>query len=155
VEFIGLDARQCTFVDLGCGKGRALLIAAQLGFRQVVGVEFAGELVRTAEQNLTKLKVTNGVVIHGDAAEYTLPPGNLLIYFNNPFGDEIMRRVLKNLGGRILHGPIGDIYVAYARPTCAALLDAAPFLQRLGTVPGRADITVWKVVQQWSGARVW
>src|ERR1700729_1081185 len=28
-----------SFIDLGCGKGRAVLMASQYGFRQVIGVE--------------------------------------------------------------------------------------------------------------------
>jgi SAM-dependent methyltransferase len=42
---------QGTFVDLGCGKGRVLMIASEFGFRRVVGVEFCAELCRQARAN--------------------------------------------------------------------------------------------------------
>jgi hypothetical protein len=32
----------CTFLDLGCGKGRALLVASELPFRDIMGVELFG-----------------------------------------------------------------------------------------------------------------
>ena len=38
-----LIASNSVFVDLGCGKGRALCIASEFGFREVIGVEFAHE----------------------------------------------------------------------------------------------------------------
>jgi SAM-dependent methyltransferase len=35
-----------TFIDLGCGKGRALLIAARLPYRRVIGVEIDEDWLR-------------------------------------------------------------------------------------------------------------
>jgi hypothetical protein len=43
---------QSVFVDFGCGKGRALMLAAEHGFRRVVGVEFAHDLCAVAARNL-------------------------------------------------------------------------------------------------------
>ena len=48
LAFVGLDPRAYRFIDLGCGKGRMLIVAAELGFKSCVGVEFAGELAATA-----------------------------------------------------------------------------------------------------------
>jgi Histone methylation protein DOT1 len=39
------------FVDIGCGKGRAVCCAARLGVRKVIGVEYSPELCRIAEAN--------------------------------------------------------------------------------------------------------
>ena len=52
IAALGIDFPQYTFIDLGCGKGRALLIAAQFPFRQVRGVEFAPALHAVAEKNI-------------------------------------------------------------------------------------------------------
>src|SRR5260370_23850643 len=41
-----------SFVDLGCGKGRAVMMASQFHFREVVGVELHAGLARIAEANL-------------------------------------------------------------------------------------------------------
>jgi hypothetical protein len=40
-----------TFVDVGSGKGAAVLMASEFGFRRLVGVELAEELVRIAKLN--------------------------------------------------------------------------------------------------------
>ena len=39
------------FIDFGCGKGRAVLLAAELPFQRVVGVDFSQELVAIARNN--------------------------------------------------------------------------------------------------------
>lgn len=44
------------FVDLGCGKGRTLLIASEFGFKAVRGVEFAHELCEIARRNFSVYK---------------------------------------------------------------------------------------------------
>src|SRR5206468_4366794 len=69
ITFLDEDPRAFTFVDLGCGKGRPLLIAARLGFARIIGVEFAPELVAVAAGNLATMRVSNATVVHADAAE--------------------------------------------------------------------------------------
>ena len=44
---------ESVFVDLGCGKGRVLLMAVECGFKRVVGVEFAHELCEIAKRNVS------------------------------------------------------------------------------------------------------
>jgi tRNA1(Val) A37 N6-methylase TrmN6 len=47
------------FVDMGCGKGRVLLLASQFGFRRVVGLEFSALLCRKAEMNIAQFSRRN------------------------------------------------------------------------------------------------
>ena len=107
-----------SFVDIGCGKGRALLVAAELPFRHLYGVEIAVELARTAMANVSlrpdwkeRISVTNQ-----DAAKFSFPDGPLVLYFYNPFFNRILRRVLKNLERELRRLPravfliFGDIY---------------------------------------------
>lgn len=116
VNGLGIDTEGFTFIDLGCGKGRALLVAARLGFRQVIGLEIGAELADIAKANLVKMHVTNALVIYGDAAEYVFPSGDLLIYLNNPFGAPVMSRVVHALEHRVEYGGADEIYVAYNKP---------------------------------------
>ena len=46
--------RTATFIDLGCGKGRAVLLASQYPFAQVIGVEIAPQLHRIAVENAAR-----------------------------------------------------------------------------------------------------
>ena len=48
VRDLGVAPADYTFVDLGCGKGAALLMAADQGFASVVGVELNASYLRAA-----------------------------------------------------------------------------------------------------------
>jgi SAM-dependent methyltransferase len=91
-----------TFVDLGCGKGRAVMLASELQFRAVIGVELNTDLARIAEANVEIWKAAGRAlcpvrIACGDATEFKLPPGPCLVYLANPFGAPVMSRLLERL----------------------------------------------------------
>lgn len=90
-----------TFIDVGCGKGIALLVASRYRFKKIVGVEFSRELCQIANRNLANYRgprsSTNVEVLCIDAAEYAFPDGKFLLYFFNPFDKPVMEKVLNNL----------------------------------------------------------
>ena len=96
------------FVDLGSGKGRALLLALEYPFRERIGVEFALELYEVAQTNLRGKAVK---LVHGDATEYMFPDGPLVVFLYNPFGGEIMAKVAQRLRS---HGSM--LYIVYVNP---------------------------------------
>jgi len=59
IHRVEVDPSSYVFIDLGCGKARTLIVASQLGFAQVIGVEFARELADVAEKNLRALNIGN------------------------------------------------------------------------------------------------
>jgi SAM-dependent methyltransferase len=88
-----------TFIDVGAGMGRAVLLAAQLPFRQVVGVELNPTLARIARKNLAVIRASGQAlaptkIICGDAVEFRLPAGPCLAFLFNPFGAPVMRLLL-------------------------------------------------------------
>jgi 16S rRNA G966 N2-methylase RsmD len=143
-NFIEQSPDRFTFIDLGSGKGRCLIIAARLGFRSVVGVEFARELSEIAQSNLKKVGLKAALALHMDATDYVFPPGPMLVYMYNPFQTQVMSKIIDKLRQRCAQRPGDDIYVVYLRPECRQLLDDAPFLERLGHPVGREDIVIWK-----------
>ena len=147
LDSLGESLQSFSFVDLGCGKGRTLLVASRLGFREVIGVEFARELAQVAARNMAATAVRNAVVLHADAAEFTLPGGDAVVYLYNPFSEEVMTKVLSNL--RRARGD--KLYVLYKGPRCATLLDNSGFLERLD-LPSRAPhIQIWRGVRASEG----
>jgi SAM-dependent methyltransferase len=93
---------QYTFFDVGSGKGRVLFVAAEYPFRKVRGVEFAGELHEQAKANIIryrhrKQRCSDIESIHADAATFDFPNENLVIYLFNPFGPEVLGRMLAKL----------------------------------------------------------
>jgi SAM-dependent methyltransferase len=109
---------QFSFLDVGAGMGRAVLLAAELPFRQVLGVELNPTLTRIAGRNLTVWRASGRArapmrVVCGDAVEFSLPAGPCLAFLFNPFGAPVMRRLLmawsKALAGR--PAPLDILYV--------------------------------------------
>lgn len=97
----GMDLPR-TFFDMGCGKGRVLIMAAEHGFNDITGVEFDLPLARVAEKNITnflnkKRKQANIDVVYCDAAAYSFPDKNAVIFFYNPFAESVMAKTLQNI----------------------------------------------------------
>ena len=91
-----------TFIDLGSGKGKSVFVAAELPFRKAIGVEYSAALHQAAKANVQSFRASAGgsrriEMAHADAAEYSFPPGKLVVYYFNPFGPEVMGCTLKNL----------------------------------------------------------
>src|SRR2546423_7653399 len=53
--------RNSAFVDLGCGLGRACILAAEYGFEKVTGVELAPELCAAANENIENWRKHSGI----------------------------------------------------------------------------------------------
>lgn len=118
-----------TFLDLGCGRGRALALAREHGFARVVGVELDPGLARTARANLAAGGSTAVVVHTGDAATTAVPAGPLLVFLFNPFGPAVLRRVLD----RVAEQASGPVTVGYVNPVHRAVLDDDPRWERTVT----------------------
>lgn len=99
---LDIDHRNYTFIDFGCGKGRVLLLASEFPYRKIVGLEFAPQLARTAQQNVQTyrsktMKCHDISVVCTDVANYTLPSEPDILYFYNPFSPEVMRLVAEEI----------------------------------------------------------
>jgi SAM-dependent methyltransferase len=123
------------FVDLGSGKGRPLLMAAEYPFRRLIGIEFSPELHRIADENVARFKARTGSTqkfeLHlGDATSFDFPPEPIALHLFNPFGESVLRRVLGRLEASLEHAP-RNVVVFYFNPLHRRLLDEAPFLCRV------------------------
>lgn len=125
-----------TFVDLGSGKGRVLLVASRLPFAKIVGVELSAELQQVAAENVRRYRSEDQrcrtiSLLCMNAAEYAFEPEPLVLFLYNPFGESTIRRVLANLAASLRAAP-RDAYVIYMNPRFEGLLRNAPFLRRAG-----------------------
>lgn len=116
---LGIDCARTTFIDYGCGKGRALLEAARFPFARVIGVEFAPELVEIATRNRDIMQARGALaapveLVCMDAGQY-LPPvdGDLLCYFYDPFDDVVMAPVADRLTALTQ-----AVTILYLEPNC-------------------------------------
>ena len=125
-----------TFVDLGCGKGLTMLLAAQHGFGSVRGVELDRRLAAVAERNVRSFVAGRpgyaGVmsVSVGDAADHPLPGGPTVVFLFNPFGGDTLRAAARTMQRSLASSP-RPFFVAYYHPLHRAILDELPFLRPL------------------------
>jgi SAM-dependent methyltransferase len=88
-----------TFIDMGCGKGRALILAHEHGFGKLIGVDFSPVLCQYARKNLEKLGI-QATIVNTDARDFDFPPEACVVFFYNPFGAAILNHVLSKLSRR-------------------------------------------------------
>jgi SAM-dependent methyltransferase len=132
---LDLDFNKYTFVDLGSGKGRALLVASEYPFQAIIGVELSPELQAIAVANIARYRVPgqqcqNLRSIEGDATEFKFPDGSLVVYLWNPFEAPVFTRVLANLEATLARQP-RETYIVYIQPDLEALLEASRSWRKL------------------------
>lgn len=99
---VGLRVSDCHFIDLGCGKGRVLLLASELPFRDITGIELHAGLCAVAERNVQRWARRPGAwppisVVCGDVLDLTLPDGAVVLFLFNSFGASVMRSLVEKL----------------------------------------------------------
>jgi SAM-dependent methyltransferase len=132
--------RTATFIDLGCGKGRAVLLASEYPFAQVLGVEIAPQLHRVAVENVARYTASRNAetrrgiapmrVLLEDAAHYHFPAGPLVVYLYHPFCRPVLEKVVRNLGRSLAEQP-RQAAVIYINHELRDALDRAPYLQQV------------------------
>jgi SAM-dependent methyltransferase len=130
-----------SFIDLGCGKGRAIMMASESAFQQVIGVELHLALARIAESNVTVWTQSGRAaspihVICQDALEFAFPDGYCLLYLFNPFTAPVLTQLIERIASTFAARP-GMLDLIYFNPQDGGLFDAHPCFQQLwsGTVP--------------------
>jgi SAM-dependent methyltransferase len=110
-----------SFIDLGCGKGKLLMLAAGYPFARIVGVEFAPTLVETAQRNLTLFRAAHPdsppiEAVAGDARHWPLPAGPAMVMIFNSFDPATTRQVMSAVDREALRDqPLFVLYVNLRR----------------------------------------
>jgi SAM-dependent methyltransferase len=131
-----IDFRQFTFIDIGSGKGRALLLAAEYPFRRVIGVELLPELNCVAEENIRKFLGVKWAypeiqTLCRDATEFGFPDEPIVLFLFNPLPEVGLRKLLGNIEASIGKIP-RSAYVIYANPVLEEVVASSPVLTRIG-----------------------
>jgi SAM-dependent methyltransferase len=115
------------FVDLGCGKGRGLIVAVLCGFSHVAGVDYSPALCAIAERNLDIMRRRTGrrftsSVFAMDAAEYTFGPHDTVVYLFNPFDAVVLAAVVVRLRHSLSEHP-RTVWIVYHNPAWRMVID--------------------------------
>jgi SAM-dependent methyltransferase len=129
-----VDYSQFTFIDLGSGKGRALLLATEFPFRCIIGVELLPELHAIAHQNVGKYQQgsqrSRVELFCGDARQFCFPPEALVVFLFDPFPEHVLQEVIDNLEQSLSEQPRPAL-VVYLNPISEHVLSNTDWLQRL------------------------
>ena len=111
-------------LDIGCGKGRAICVAAAKGCKQVSGIDFSKELCMDALQNLTIIQQKKpnllAKIINADAYTYAIPADVDCVFLFNPFDEYLMKGVVRNIQRSLVTNP-RKVTVIYANPLSKSL----------------------------------
>jgi SAM-dependent methyltransferase len=131
-----IDFGLFTFLDIGSGKGRALLLAAEYPFRWVMGIELLPELNSIAEQNIRQFsneKRACGDIqaVCGDATEFSLPAEPLVVFLFNPLPEAELKKLVGNLEYSLReHSRLA--YVIFANPILEKVVSSQSRFTRIG-----------------------
>jgi SAM-dependent methyltransferase len=99
IDTAKIDTKKFWFIDVGCGKGRAMLVASRYEFPRLVGIDYSKKLCKIANDNLHKCDIPESrfEIVCTDATEFRFPNHDLFLYFYNPFDATVLHVVLENL----------------------------------------------------------
>lgn len=117
---LGIDCSRFIFIDLGSGRGRTLLMAAEYPFKRIIGVELLPLLHAVAEENISKYKDKSSRCIEvastcQDAREFVFPAEPIVLYLFNPLPQAGLQKVLQHLEDSLRTHP-RPVWVVYHNP---------------------------------------
>ena len=138
LQSVGIDFRTFTFIDLGSGKGRTLMMASHYPFRKIIGVELLPELHRVACENLEKYRSPNqscGVLesVCTDARDFQFPDDPLVLYLFNPLPEAGLSLVMHNLEQSLNRHP-RKVIVLYHNPLLEHLVGSSKLRKIYGSL---------------------
>jgi SAM-dependent methyltransferase len=155
-----------TFIDIGCGKGRPMIVATEFPFEAVLGYDLAAPLVAIANRNAKIVarahpERTPMQAFVADALELRFTQRRLVIFLFNPFGASVISMLLSSLERALAEGSVEALRVVYMFPVCAHVFDGSPMLVRdwSADLPYEPDeigygneydrnVVVWKSVER-------
>jgi SAM-dependent methyltransferase len=126
-----------TFVDVGAGMGRAMILAAEYPFRQVSGVEVSPSLYEVAKENLRAVAQRRRAcrdvsLTRADARIWNYPPGDLVVFLYNPFDADALRTTLAAIVGRRKRG---TTHLLYHTPVERTVIESEPGWSLVAQLP--------------------
>lgn len=150
IRELPIEHRDYTFVDVGSGKGRTLLLAAGWPWRRIVGIEASPVLHAVAERNLRAWARAGRDarpirLVCGDASALELPATPCVLYLFNPFHSRVMARLMLAIKSSLEAAP-RDLWLIYYNPQLGYMLESATWLGRVSHGRGfqQGDYGIWR-----------
>jgi len=145
------DFERHTFLDLGCGKGRALILAMDAGFSKVIGVELSETLCEVCQSNLERYRdgcpgKGAASVVCADVSDYTIPDDVTFLFTFNSFGRPVFEKVFTQVDRTLQRNPraLTFVYVNPEQDGIFAGRGLHKLLEITDTHGGRVDAAVYQ-----------
>ncbi len=127
IDALPRRVEDCTFIDVGSGRGRVLAFAAGYPFKSVVGVEFAREFHNDAKRYLAGLsdqavRCATIELLHDDATKFPIPGGACAFFLFNPFDADVLEDFVAHLKRDYDRAP-RPFYILYSNPKFRQVFD--------------------------------
>ncbi len=130
-----------TFIDIGAGKGRGLLVASEYRFRKVIGIELNPDMTAIARHNVahwigtheadfTAPRLAPIEVLEQDALDFDFPATPTLLFLFHPFEAPVLKQLLRRIETQFAKRP-GTLDLLYVNSECADVLDRNPAFTQL------------------------
>jgi SAM-dependent methyltransferase len=141
LDGLGCDFSGYVFVDLGCGKGKPLMVAATYPFRRLIGVDISPACVAVAGRNIARygperIDPSRVELLVQEAEDFEFPGEPLLIYLYNPFPGAVLERVVANLEASLRERP-RRVAIVYVNPHALAAITRSELFERIPTIADR------------------
>jgi tRNA1(Val) A37 N6-methylase TrmN6 len=129
------------FIDIGAGKGAALMIANKFPFRRFVAIEFSASLVEIGRRNVDSFAKVIGRPVEvewvcQDFMTYDLPAEPAVLFLNNPFPNAVSLRAARHIEESLRARPRRLLMVwRKPSPPIARYLDQSPYFRPLEWSP--------------------
>ena len=130
-----------TFIDIGAGKGRGLLVASEYRFRKVIGIELNPDMTAIAHQNVAHWIQTHEAdftaprlapieVLEQDALDYDFPATPTILFLFHPFEAPVLKQLLRRIETQFAKRP-DTLDLIYVNSECADTIDRNPAFTQL------------------------
>jgi hypothetical protein len=148
MKSLEIEHSQYTFIDYGSGKGRAMFLASDYPFKEIIGIEFSAELHAIAQRNTEQYRSPRQRTrqirsVCTDAVDFTLPPVKSVLFFYSPFKASIFEKILANIRVSLADHP-RSLYLVFIGflPESVRILRSSGFECR--EVPLGTDYVRWE-----------
>ena len=99
LSLFSLNEGFSSFLDIGCGLGRPIIVAGESGYKKLYGVDVSSSLIDICKKNIKTIGLKAELEC-SDVDNYDLPSGKLCIFLFNPFGKEKIQDLIDKVKNR-------------------------------------------------------
>ncbi len=127
-------AESDSIIDVGCGKGSAMLVMCRFPFRRVDGLELSHKLAQIGRANLRRVGAVCSEIIEGDAQEFRYYSGYNMVYFYNPFVASVIEHVVSRITCFCV---AKKVTILYNNPICHQAIVASGVFHKVAEYPNK------------------